>query len=72
MRFKDRITILRVYMRVCRDSGFRMDYIDAAHLAAKMIGIHAGDIAEQIGFGNMKRIAKGDHPALSNPLYAPL
>lgn len=62
--------IQMAYIRVCRDSGWRMDYIRAAHFVAKLYGI--SPIEVWIEFGDLKAmesIAKGEHPAVNNPEY---
>ena len=52
-----------VFIRVCRDSGFNMNFIDAAILTANVLNCHPMDIWVSIGgFNNMKSIALGNHP----------
>lgn len=51
------------YIRVCRDSGWKMDYIDAAIFTGKLIDIHPLILWGAFsGFDQMDRIAKGEHP----------
>jgi hypothetical protein len=57
-----------VFIRVCRDSGFTMDTIRAAQLAARVakcdpleIWIAVGDLL------SMERIASGSHPCCALP-----
>lgn len=70
MTLDDRKQITMAYIRVCRDSGFKMNYLNAAHFAAKLISVHPIDIYSAIGsFEAMERIALGLHPVLDNPDY---
>lgn len=60
----NRADIQKVYIRVCRDSGFKMDGVQAATLAAKVIGCSPLEIWLAMPSLNvMDQIAKGDHPA---------
>jgi len=53
-----------LYIRVCRDSGFNMDYIRAAHFAGMVGGFHAMDVwIAMPSLEVMQQIAKGTHPA---------
>lgn len=53
-----------VFIRVCRDSGFRLDYARAAQLAAKVLGAHPMDIWIALpSLDVMQQIAEGSHPA---------
>lgn len=66
----DRKTLCMIYIRVCRDSLWQMDYINAAHFAAKLIDVQPFDIYTAIGsFQDMENIAKGLHPVVNNPDY---
>ena len=56
----DRMMIGKVYYRIFKDSGFRMDYIDVARLTAKLLGYHPLEIADSIGLSNMERVAKNE------------
>lgn len=68
----DRATVVRLYARLCRDSGFRLDYIQAAILLAKMLGCHPLEIWMTIGdFDNMQRVANGTHPYLQKEGLCP-
>lgn len=58
-----------MYIRVCRDSGFKMEMTQAAHFAAKLLGIHPILIWTAFGLDAMEAIANGTHPSLSNPRY---
>lgn len=61
----DRKTIQDIYIRVCRDSGFGLDYIAAAQLAAKVVGIHPLDIwIAMPSLSVMEEIATGAHPSV--------
>lgn len=53
-----------LYIRVCRDSGFAMEYTRAAHFAGKVGGFHAMDVWTAMpSLQVMEQIAKGEHPA---------
>jgi len=56
--------IRNLYIRVCRDSGFQLDYARAAQLAAKVGGFHPMDVWTALpSLSTMRAIAAGDHPA---------
>lgn len=55
-----------LYIRVCRDSGFRMEASRAAILAASILGLSGIEVWLDLGLDNMERIANGTHPALSD------
>lgn len=59
---KRRQEIMDIYARVCKDSRFRMDMIDAAHFAAKVFGGIAADVWFASDFSTMERLANGTHP----------
>lgn len=57
----------RFFIRVCKDSGYRMEYTKAAIFAGKVLGV--SPLEFWIAFGDLKvmeQIAKGDHPACSD------
>ena len=52
-----------LYIRACRDSGWQLDYVEAAKLAGKVLNCHPMNI--WVAFGDMKameKIAAGEHP----------
>ncbi len=51
-----------VYIRVCKDSGYKLDSIQAATLAGKVLGCHPLEIWTAMDFDLMERIANGTHP----------
>lgn len=51
-----------VYIRICKDSGFKLEPTDAAILAAKVLECHPLEIWTALDFDNMTRIANGTHP----------
>ncbi|MEN6545663.1 MAG: hypothetical protein ABFE07_06435 [Armatimonadia bacterium] len=53
----------KVFIRVCRDSGFQLDPIQAAIIAAGVIGCHPLQMLCALDMDNMRRIADGSHPA---------
>jgi len=55
--------IQMAYVRICKDSGFKMDAIDAANLTARIMGCHGIEVMGALGFKNMKNIASGAHPS---------
>lgn len=59
--------IQQAYIRVCRDSRFRLELTRAAHLAAAVLGCSAIDVWLALDFSNMERIANGTHPCLMQP-----
>lgn len=60
----DRKKIQDLYIRVCRDSGWQFDYLDAAKFAAKVGGFHPMDVwLAMPDLSTMRKIAQGNHPA---------
>lgn len=60
----DRELRQEIYIRVCRDSKFKLDYIQAAWLAASMLRCHPLEIWMAMPCMDvMQQIANGDHPA---------
>ena len=66
----DRKGMQDLFIRVCRDSGFKLDYVRAAQLAGKVGGFHPLELwCAMPGIDAMEQIAKGEHPAaLANPV----
>lgn len=63
----DRETIQKAYIRICRDSNFQIEYINAAILTANVLKISPIEVWIAIGdFGAMKKIAKGGTPLSRN------
>jgi hypothetical protein len=59
-----RETMQQVFIRVCRDSRFSMDAVDAAHFAARMLGCDPLEIwFAMSSLSIMEEIARGTHPA---------
>jgi len=56
--------IQQLYIRVCRDSGFQLEYIQAAILTSRVIGCTALEIWLAFpSLGVMDEVARGLHPA---------
>ncbi len=54
--------IQNLYIRTCRDSGWRLDYIEAAKLVGRVINMHPFSVYAQFAdLKQMERIALGDH-----------
>lgn len=59
-----RDTIQQLFIRLCRDSGFRLDGVRAARLTAAVLGIHPLDVWLAMPcLDVMNDIAAGKHPA---------
>ncbi len=68
----DRAQAHKLFIRVCRDSGFQIDAGRAARLVGGILGEHPLSVwAAFPSFGDMSRIARGEHPCLSLPAYTP-
>jgi len=53
-----------VYIRICQDSGWQLDYIEAAKLAGKVLTCHPFEVYNAFGdMSNMQKVATGEHPA---------
>lgn len=56
--------IQKLFIRVCRDSGFRLDEVNAAIITAKAAGIHPLEVWIALpSLTTMAQIARGEHPA---------
>lgn len=53
--------IVDVYVRVCKDSGFGLDLVQAAQLTAAVLDIHQLQVWIAIDTDNMRRLADGTH-----------
>lgn len=63
MRDEDRKLHQEIFLRVCKDSGFKMTATDAAIFAAEIIKSHALLVwAAFSDLGLMERLADGTHP----------
>lgn len=59
----ERNLVQGIFIRVCRDSGWKLDMYRAAALAAKMLGKHPMDIwIAMPDLKTMERVASGQHP----------
>ena len=55
--------IQNFYVRICKDSGWKIDYINAAKLAAGVLSLNTMEIWIAIGdLKTMEKISKGEHP----------
>lgn len=60
----DREQTQQLFIRVCRDSGFKLDAIDAAHIASRAAQISPLEFWTAVGsLAVMDAIASGKHPA---------
>lgn len=60
----DRALIQNTFIRVARDSRFRMDPYEVSHFVARLLNISALEVA--FAFSDlqlMESVARGDHPA---------
>lgn len=69
MTLEEREELRTLYIRVCKDSNFKMDFIKAAHFTAEVMSTKrptlAIDVWDCFGYlGVMEQIAKGNHPAV--------
>lgn len=63
----ERKVITDLYIRVCKDSGFELDCIEAAKLVANILTIDPFQVWEAMGtFSVMQRCANGTHPEVFN------
>ena len=61
----------QVFIRVCRDSGFRLEAVSAATLAATALRCSPLEIWTAVGsLDTMDAIANGSHPAANRTLGA--
>lgn len=57
--------IQKMFIRVCRDSGFTMEYIKATIFAGEILKISPIEVWTSFGsLDTMEEIAKGIHPVL--------
>lgn len=53
-----------LYIRVCKDSGWQLEYIQAAILAGKVLNCHPFEVYSAFGdMDTMRKVASGEHPA---------
>ena len=62
MNSVERKQIQDVYVRLCRDSKFTMDYIQVAILTASMLKIQPLEVWGALDFNQMEQLADGTHP----------
>lgn len=62
----------QVFIRVCKDSQFKMEPVAAALLAAKMLDCHPLEIWLGLDWPTMVEIATGRHPACYVPPSPPM
>ena len=61
---QDRQLIQKIYVRICRDSGFGLDNIRAAILTGRIVGCHPLEVwAAMPSLDVMAEIAAGTHLA---------
>lgn len=59
----ERQTKIDAFVRVCKDSGFRLGHLQAAQIAAGALRISALEVWIAVGtLDTMKQIAAGQHP----------
>ena len=52
-----------LYIRVCKDSGWQLEYIQAAKLVGKILNCHPFEVYAAFGdMDNMQKVAAGEHP----------
>jgi hypothetical protein len=57
----DRETIQKLFIRICKDSGYQLDFVQAAYLTGKILAISALEV--WIAFADVKlmeRISNGE------------
>lgn len=61
----DADAIQNVYIRIARDSQFRMDHIEVAKLAGAVLALHPFEVYCTFPYMDvMKDVAEGNHPVL--------
>ena len=51
-----------LYVRVCKDYGWQIDYIEAAKLVSRILKCNPFDVYDVFGdFDTMHKISKGEH-----------
>jgi hypothetical protein len=66
----ERQLIQQLYIRVCRDSGFRFDAVRAAQFVGEMLNTSALVVwLAMPSFSVMEEIAAGRHPAARRPTW---
>jgi hypothetical protein len=60
----DRDTMQKVFIRICSDSKFSLDYVAAAQLAGKILGVHPLEVYGAFpSMSVMVKVSTGEHPA---------
>lgn len=60
---EERKTRQQLFIRICRDSGWRLSAVEAAKLAGSVLNIHPFEV--YAAFGDMQimdKVASGEHP----------
>jgi hypothetical protein len=63
-----RALLQQLFIRVCRDSGFTLDWVRAAILTAKIADTDPLLVWLAMDVSTMERIASGAHPAAVKPI----
>lgn len=64
----DRKEMQDLYIRICRDSCWKMDHVEAAKFTGKMLNVSPIEVwCSFSGLDVMEQIAKGEHPACVDP-----
>lgn len=72
LHVRDRWLVQQVFIRCCRDSGFRLDHVRAAVLAGQVLDVSPLEVWAAMGsFDVMERVADGTHPAAHRPDVRP-
>ena len=60
----DREYIQQIFIRIARDSKFKMDAIEVAKMTANLAKVHPIEVMGAFGFDNMNAVANGTHPVV--------
>lgn len=60
----DREHIQQIFIRVARDSGFKMDAFEVAKMTASLAKAQPLEVMGAFGFANMISVANGTHPVV--------
>ena len=68
---RDRRLIQQIFIRLCRDSDFRLEPDQAAILTGQTCGYHPLEVWMAMGsIDVMERVASGEHPAVRGAPHA--
>lgn len=64
----DREYIQQIFIRIAKDSKFKMDAIEVAKMTASLAKVHPLEVMGSFSFDNMIAVANGTHPVVKGKI----